>query len=85
LLNPTPIEQEYTSGHASVGGAAAAVLRAFNGGDKINVTVSSLVTQPPQQVLTRHFTNLSAAAQEISNSRVYGGVSITPSNFPKQG
>jgi hypothetical protein len=75
------VEQEYTSGHASVGGAAAAVLKAFNGGDKINITISSLVTQQPQQVITRRFTNLSAAAQEISNSRVYGGVSITPSNF----
>jgi hypothetical protein len=80
LITPTPIEQEYTSGHASVGGAAAAVLKAFNGGDKIDVTVSSLVTQQPEQVITRHFTNLSTAAQEISNSRVYGGVSITPSN-----
>jgi len=81
LITPTPIEQEYTSGHATVGGAAAAVLKAFNGGDKIDVTVSSNVTQQPQHVLTRHFTNLSAAAQEISMSRVYAGVSITPSNF----
>jgi hypothetical protein len=80
LLNPTPIEQEYTSGHATVGGAAAAVLKAFNGGDKINVNVSSFVAQQPEQVITRHFTNLSAAAQEISNSRVYGGVSITRGN-----
>jgi hypothetical protein len=81
LLTPTPIEQEYTSGHATVGGAAAAVLKAFNGGDEIDITISSLVTQQPQHVITRHFTNLSAAAQEISDSRVYGGVSINPSNF----
>jgi hypothetical protein len=80
LLNPTPIEQEYTSGHGTVGGAAAAVLKAFNGGDNVNVNVSSFVAQQPEQVITRHFTNLSAAAQEIGNSRVYGGVSITPSN-----
>ena len=46
-----------------------------------DITISSLVTQQPQQAITRHFTNLSAAAQEISNSRVYGGVSITPSKF----
>jgi hypothetical protein len=64
-----------------VGGAAAAVLKAFNGGDKINVTISSNVTQQPQQVITRHFTNLSVAAQEIGQSRIYGGVSITPSKF----
>jgi hypothetical protein len=81
LLTPTPIEQEYTSGHATVGGAAVAILKAFNGGEKVDVTISSLVTQPPQQVITRHFTNLSAAAQEISDIRVYGGVSITINNF----
>jgi len=81
LLTPTPIEQEYTSGHGCVGGAAAAALKAFNGGDEIDVTISSLVTQPPQKVLTRHFTNLSAAAHEIGISRVYGGVSIIHHNF----
>ena len=81
LLTPTPVEQEYTSGHATVGGAAAAVLKAFNGGDKVDITISSLVTQQPQHVITRHFTNLSAAAQEISDSRVYGGVSTAPSNY----
>ncbi|KAE9371834.1 acid phosphatase/Vanadium-dependent haloperoxidase [Stipitochalara longipes BDJ] len=74
LITPTPIEQEYTSGHATVGGAGAAVLRGFNGGDVVNVTISSLVTQNPQHVSTRHFTNLSVAAQEISDSRVFGGI-----------
>lgn len=76
LITPTPIEQEYTSGHGSVGGAAAAILRAFNGGDKIEVIVSSNVTQAPYHVSTRRFTNLSEAAQEIAYSRVYGGVSV---------
>jgi hypothetical protein len=75
LITPTPIEQEYTSGHGTVGGAAAAALKAFNGGDDIDVTVSSLVTQTPQHVLTRHITNLTAAGYEIGMSRVYGGVS----------
>ena len=42
----------------------------------VNVTVSSLVTQTPEQVLTRHFTQLTVAAQEISDSRFYGGVSF---------
>ncbi|KAI9772198.1 MAG: hypothetical protein M1839_002516 [Geoglossum umbratile] len=77
LLTPTPVEQEYSSGHASVGGAAAAVLKAFNGGDKIDVTISSNVTQPPLHVITRHFTNLSAAAQENCDSRIYGGIHFT--------
>jgi hypothetical protein len=82
LITPTPIEQEYTSGHASVGGAGATVLRAFNGGDEVDVTISSLVAQSPGLVLTRHFTNLSVAAQEISDSRVFGGVSAIPRLFP---
>lgn len=81
LITPTPIEQEYTSGHASVGGAAAAVLKVFNGGDKIDVTVSSNVTEQPFHVSTRHFTTLSGAAQEISDSRVFGGVSLTPTSL----
>jgi hypothetical protein len=81
LITPTPIEQEYTSGHASVGGAGATVLRAFNGGDEVDVTISSLVAQSPQHVLTRRFTNLSVAAQEISDSRVFGGVSAIPRPF----
>jgi hypothetical protein len=84
LITPTPIEQEYTSGHASVGGAGSTVLRAFNGGDEVDVTISSLVAQSPGLVLTRHFTTLSAAAQEISDSRVFGGVSAIPLSFPPE-
>jgi hypothetical protein len=51
------------------------VLKAFNSGDDVNITVSALVMQPPQVVLTRHITNLTAAGYEIGMSRVYGGVS----------
>lgn len=65
-----------TSGHGTVGGAAAAVLKAYNGGDTVNFYVSSLITQTPQHVSTRHYTNLTAAGLEISYSRVYGGVRI---------
>ncbi|KAI9763961.1 MAG: hypothetical protein M1840_008995 [Geoglossum simile] len=60
LLTPTPIEQEYSSGHACVGGAPVAVLKAFE------VATISI-----------HFTNLSAASQEISDSRIYGGIHFT--------
>lgn len=77
LIIPTPIEQEYTSGHASTGSAAAAVLKAFNGGDNVDVTISSLVGQNGE-VLTRHFSNITVGAEEISNSRIYGGVSFLP-------
>jgi len=63
---------------ATTGGAAGAVLKAFNGGDEVNLTVSAVVPQSPGLVLTRHFTNLTAAAQEISDSRFFGGVSSLP-------
>jgi hypothetical protein len=75
LLRPTPNHQEYLSTHATFGGAAAAVIRAWNGGDIINVTVSSNVTLDSRGVITRHITNLTAAAVENGNSRVFGGVS----------
>jgi hypothetical protein len=77
LITPTPIEQEYTSGHGTVGGAAAAALKAFNGGDEIDVTVSAVVSQAPQYVSTRRITNLTQAGYEMGMSRVYGGIHFT--------
>ncbi|PMD16115.1 hypothetical protein NA56DRAFT_709210 [Hyaloscypha hepaticicola] len=59
-----------------VGGAGASVSGAFNGGDEVDVTISSLVTQNPQHVSTRNFTKLSIAAQKISGSRVFGGIHL---------
>jgi hypothetical protein len=44
LLRPTPSHQDYPSTHATFGGAAAAVLKYFNGGDSINAGFSSNVT-----------------------------------------
>jgi len=38
-------------------------------------TISSLGTQNSQQLSTRHFTNLSVAARETSDSRVFDSVS----------
>jgi hypothetical protein len=53
------------------------VLTAWNGGDKINATLSSNVTIDNRGVITRTYTSLKAAAEENSQSRVFGGVSIT--------
>lgn len=80
LLSPTPNHQEYLSTHACFGGAAAAVIRYFNNGsDVIDVLQSSNATG--LGVVTRHFTNLSAAVKENGDSRVFGGVSDIDTNL----
>lgn len=76
LLTPTPNHQEYLSTHATFGAAAAAVIRNWNRGDAINVTLSSNVTLDNIGVITRRFTNLTQAAKENGDSRVFGGVSL---------
>jgi hypothetical protein len=76
LLSPTPNHQDYLSTHATFGGAAAAVIKAWNKGDKINVTISSNVTVDNIGVITRRITNLTGAAVENGDSRIYGGVSL---------
>ncbi|KAK4462958.1 phosphatidic acid phosphatase type 2/haloperoxidase [Cladorrhinum samala] len=77
LLRPTPSHPDYVSTHSTFGGAAAAVLRAWNGGDKINVTWSSNVTLDNRGVITRTYTDLKLAAEENSKSRVFGGIHFT--------
>jgi hypothetical protein len=85
LLRPTPSHPDYVSTHSTFGGAAVAVLRAWNGGkDKIpgaGVTVSSNVTLDARGVITRTYTDLKVAAEENSASRVFGGVSISFFSF----
>jgi hypothetical protein len=75
-LRPTPSHQDYTSTHATFGGAGSQVIRWYNGGsDIVSATWSSNVTLDNVGVLTRTITNLTAAAIENGNSRVFGGVS----------
>jgi hypothetical protein len=77
LLAPTPNHQDYLSTHATFGAAAGHVIRAFNGGDKVDVYLSSNVTVDNIGVVTRHITNITAAIKENGDSRVFGGVSFT--------
>ncbi|GAB1310624.1 Acid phosphatase/Vanadium-dependent haloperoxidase [Madurella fahalii] len=77
LLRPTPSHPDYVSTHSTFGGAAAAVLRAWNGGDAISATWSSNVTVDNRGVITRTYTNLREAAEENSRSRVFGGIHFT--------
>ncbi|KAL6706875.1 hypothetical protein ACN47E_005018 [Coniothyrium glycines] len=73
LLSPTPNHQEYTSTHATFGGAAAAVIKAWNNGsDAIDIQLSTNGTSIG--VLTRRYTSLQQAVKDNGDSRVYGGV-----------
>lgn len=76
LLDPTPNHQEYISTHATFGGAAAAVIRALNGGkDEINILQSTNGTgSAAVGVLTRRYTNLTQAVKDNGDSRVLGGI-----------
>jgi PAP2 superfamily len=75
LLSPTPSHPDYPSTHATFGGAGSAVIRAYNkGSDTIDVTVSSNVTLNNRGVITRTYTNLTEAAIENGESRVFGGI-----------
>ncbi|KAK0738652.1 phosphatidic acid phosphatase type 2/haloperoxidase [Schizothecium vesticola] len=82
LLRPTPSHPDYVSGHSTFGGAAAAVIRAWNGGDVVDAVLSSNVTLDGRGVITRRFTSLKAAAEENSKSRVYGGIHFNLAGFP---
>lgn len=46
----------------------------WNGGDRVNVTLSSNVTVNNVGVITRRITNITAAAKENGDSRVFGGI-----------
>ncbi|KAK3989980.1 phosphatidic acid phosphatase type 2/haloperoxidase [Cladorrhinum sp. PSN332] len=74
LLRPTPNHPDYVSTHATFGGAAAHVLRAWNRGDTISATWSSNVTLDNQGVITRTYTNISFASEENAWSRIWGGI-----------
>jgi hypothetical protein len=69
MLNPPP-HPEYPSGHSVFSGAAAVVLAEFLGSDECTFSVSSDASPG----MTRTFRSFSAAAEEISASRLYGGI-----------
>ncbi len=69
LLN-TPAFPEYVSGHSAFSGAAAVVLAHFNDSDQITFTISS--DSLPGK--TRTYQSLRACAEEVSRSRLYGGI-----------
>lgn len=79
----TPPFPEYTSGHSVISAAAASVLAAVFG----NNTSFRDTTELPYLGLERSFSSLQAASDEVSMSRVYGGIHYRSAvmNGQKQG
>jgi hypothetical protein len=66
LLN-TPAHPDYPSGHATYSGAAAEVLKAILGDDRVDVSFVSTG-------VTRTYTSFSQLDREIIDARVWGGI-----------
>jgi hypothetical protein len=79
----TPPFPEYTSGHSVISAAAASVLAAVFGDN----TGFRDTTELPYLGLERSFSSLQAASDEVSMSRVYGGIHYRSAvmNGQKQG
>ncbi|KAH8598336.1 phosphatidic acid phosphatase type 2/haloperoxidase [Bisporella sp. PMI_857] len=74
LLTPTPNHQDYLSTHATFGGAAGAVIGAWNEGDEVDVQLSSNVTVDNVGVITRRITSINRAVKDNGDSRIFGGI-----------
>jgi membrane-associated phospholipid phosphatase len=72
---PTPPFPDYISGHATFGGAAAAVLEAYFGQN-----YAFTMTSQEMPGVYRSFDSFAAAADENGISRIYGGVHIEAAN-----
>lgn len=69
-LLPSPPHPEYVSAHSAFSGAASQVLIAFFGRDDIRFEVGS----DARPGVLRRYDSFSACAEEISRSRVFGGI-----------
>jgi hypothetical protein len=69
-LITTPPFPSYTSGHATFSGAAAEILAEFFRSDLFTFTTSAEGFAVPD----REFSSFAAAAQEASDSRLFGGI-----------
>ncbi|HEY9769669.1 MAG TPA: CARDB domain-containing protein [Coleofasciculaceae cyanobacterium] len=72
----TPAFPDYTSGHATFGGAASKVLESFFGDD-----FGFEITSQDIPGLARSFDSFSQAAAENGDSRVFGGIHINSSSI----
>lgn len=69
-LLPSPPHPDHVSGHSVFTGAAVAVLQAFFGTDRLSFSATSDTVKDK----VRHYRSLRACADEISRSRVFGGI-----------
>lgn len=69
-LLASPPFPAYTSGHSTFSKASAEVLTGFYGTDSLSFTAAS----DSLPGVFRHFTSLSACADEVGMSRIYGGI-----------
>lgn len=76
-LLETPPFPEYSSGHSTFSGAAAAVLAAFYRKDRIAFSVGS----DDLPGVVRFYTGFSHAAWESGVSRIYGGIHFMSANL----
>jgi len=72
----SPPFPEYPSGHSSFSRASATVLAAYYGTD----TLSFDATSDSLPGIVRSFTSLSACADEVGMSRIYGGIHFMSAN-----
>jgi membrane-associated phospholipid phosphatase len=72
----TPPFPDYVSGHSAFSGAAATVLAAFFGTDRVSFTAESDALPGVE----RRFTSFRAAAAEAALSRLYGGIHFRSAN-----
>jgi hypothetical protein len=68
-LLTTPAHPDYPSGHASYGGAAAEVLKAVFGDDRVDVSFTW-----PAFGVTRTYASFAQIDREIIDARVWGGI-----------
>jgi hypothetical protein len=75
-LITTPGHPSYASGHATVSGAAVAVLeRAFGeDGHAITLTNPALPIPPGQQAIVLNYTAWDEITDDIDDARIYGGI-----------
>lgn len=76
-LIPTPPFPAYTSGHSAFGAASLKMIANIIGRDRISFSkkaADTVIWPDHLSNVTRHWTSLSAAADENGMSRIYGGV-----------
>jgi uncharacterized protein DUF6851/vanadium-dependent haloperoxidase-like protein len=85
---PSPPFAEYTSGHSTFSGAAAALLKAATGSDTFGMSVTipagSSLVEPgavPAAPVTLSWKSFSAAADQAGFSRQYGGIHFKDGDF----